>query len=226
MGVGDGLLARYGSTAGAAAYRDKYDRSWSRRLSAGRERSLLRRALSRAGTEGEVLDVPCGAGRMVPVLLERASRVTALDLSPAMTAEATRALAAPIAAGRVVVGEGSVERIEAADRAFDTAVCWRLLHHLTDPADRARALEELGRVVRRAVIVTFADADAWKARSQRRRGRDRRCVTLTRDALAREARAAGLDLEATWRLAGAFSLLAVALLRPAGRTGPEPTARA
>ena len=76
------------------------------------------------------------------------------------------------------------------------------------------------------MIVTFADADAWKARSQRRRGRDRRCVTLTREELAREARTAGLALEATWRLAGAFSLLAVALLRPGEAKGPEPTARA
>lgn len=224
MGVSGGLMERYGSAAGAAAYRDKYARSLSRRLSALREASLLRRALARAGTQGPALDAPCGAGRMVPVLLERAARVTALDLSPAMAEEARRGLAPEVLAGRVVVGEGSVERLPFDDGAFDTAVCWRLLHHLTDPSDRGRVLAELARVARRAVVVTFADAGTWKARSQRRRGRDRRCVKVTSEALAAEAAAAGLRLEGTWRLASAFSLLAVALLRPSGAT-TAPTGR-
>jgi SAM-dependent methyltransferase len=158
---------------------------------------------------------------MVPVLLERASRVAALDLSAAMCAEARAALAPAIEAGRVVVSEGSLERLPFPADAFDTAVCWRLLHHLTEAADRGRVLRELARVARRSVVVTFADAGTWKARSQRRRRRNRRCALLTRASFSAEAAAAGLSLEATWRLAGAFSLLAVALLRPgdAGATG-------
>ena len=79
--VGHGLEQRYGSPAGAAAYRTKYDGSWARRWSARREAALLRWALATAGTEGVALDAPCGAGRMTPVLLERAHRVTAVDLS-------------------------------------------------------------------------------------------------------------------------------------------------
>src|SRR5947207_15757250 len=98
MVVGPGLEQRYGSPEGAAAYRAKYERSWLRRLSARREALLLRWALERAGTEGVVLDVPCGAGRMVPVLLEHGRRVTAVDPSAAMLDEAKASLADDIAA--------------------------------------------------------------------------------------------------------------------------------
>ncbi len=177
--VGHGLEQRYGSPTGAAAYRTKYDGSWARRLSARREAGLLRWALAAAGTEGVALDAPCGAGRLTPVLLERAHRVTAVDLSPAMVDEARATLAGPVADGRVVLGTGSVDALPFADGAFDTAVCWRLLHHVTDPATRVRILAGLARVSRRAVVVTFADAGTWKARFQRWRGRDRRCVKWT-----------------------------------------------
>lgn len=219
MVVGHGLEQRYGSPAGAAAYRTKYDGSWARRLSARREAALLRWALAAAGTEGVALDAPCGAGRMTPVLLERAHRVTAVDLSAAMVEQARAALAAPVADGRVVLGTASVDALPFADGAFDTAVCWRLLHHVTDRATRIRLLEGLARVSRRAVVVTFADAGTWKARVQRWRGRDRRCVKLTGAELADEAREARLTLGATRRLSSVFSLLAVAVLRPAERAG-------
>lgn len=219
MVVGQGLEQRYGSPAGAAAYRTKYDGSWARRLSARREAALLRWALAAAGTEGVALDAPCGAGRMTPVLLERAHRVTAVDLSAAMVEQARAALAAPVADGRVVLGTASVDALPFADAAFDTSVCWRLLHHVTDRATRVRLLAGLARVSRRAVVVTFADADTWKARAQRWRGRDRRCVKLTAAQLADEAREARLTVRATRRLSSVFSLLAVAVLAPEARPG-------
>jgi SAM-dependent methyltransferase len=215
--VGSGLEQRYGSPEGAAAYRTKYEHSLARRWSARREAALLRWALAFAGTEGVALDAPCGAGRMTPVLLEHARRVTAVDLSPAMVAEARAALADAIAVGQVVLGTGSVDALPFDDGAFDTAVCWRLLHHVTDRAARVRILAGLARVARGAVIVTVADAGTWKARLQRWRRRDRRCVRLDVDDLAAEAAAAGLSVRATRRLASWFSLLAVAVLRPAAQ---------
>jgi len=219
MVVGRGLEQRYGSPTGAAAYRTKYDGSWARRLSGRREAALLRWALARAGTEGVALDAPCGAGRMTPVVLERAHRVTAVDFSPAMVEEARVALAGPVADGRVVVGTGSVDDLPFPDGVFDTAVCWRLLHHVTDRATRVRILASLARVSRRAVVVTFADAETWKARLQRWRGRDRRCVKWTSADLRGEAREARLEVVGTRRLASAFSLLAVAVLRPPAPPG-------
>jgi ubiquinone/menaquinone biosynthesis C-methylase UbiE len=221
--VGPGLEQRYGSLEGAAAYRRKYERSWLRRWSAHREATLLRWALAQAQTEGVALDVPCGAGRMVPVLLERARRVTAVDLSAAMVEEAKAALADDVAADRVVLGTASADALPFDRGVFDTAVCWRLLHHVVDRDVRVGILHELARVTRRAVIITFADTGTWKAWSERVRRRTRRCAMLSEADVRAEAHDAGLSLALgdTRRLSIAFSLLAVAVLRPAGGAKPQ-----
>jgi len=224
----DGLRARYDSEAGARAYAEKYEKGVARRLSHRREMRLLRWALHAArgtgsgpgggriggGGAGTALDVPCAAGRLVPVLLETADRVTALDRSPAMVGVAKAALAREIAGGRVLVGEGDAAHLGFGDGAFDTVVCWRLLHHLTSRDDRVAILRELGRTARRAVVVTFADSTTLKARLQRLRGRNRRCAKLSPAEFAAEAADAGLDVLDVKRLSSPFSLLAAAGLRP------------
>ena len=213
--MNDGLRARYDSEAGARAYASKYDRRWSRRLSHRREMNLLRWAMRMTGGDGGTfLDVPCAAGRLVPVLLETADRVTAIDRSPAMVSVASATLAVEIAAGRALVGEGDATALRFDDGAFDTVVCWRLLHHLTDRSLRIDILRELRRTARRLVIVTFADSGTWKARFQRLRGRNRRCQKLTQAEFRAEALEAGLESLAIRRLSSPFSLLAAAALRP------------
>ena len=66
------LLERYGSPKGADAYRRKYEKSRLRKMSGRRELRLVERALSTVGVGGlglhEVLDVPCGAGRLASSL--------------------------------------------------------------------------------------------------------------------------------------------------------------
>lgn len=214
------LLARYGSPEGAAAYRRKYERTWIRRLSNRREMGVVRRGLSAAGARDEILDCPCGAGRLVPVLLERAGRVVGADLSPAMVAEARSALAPLVAAGAVDLRVASADALPFPDRAFDTAVCHRLLHHVSERRDRVRILAELGRVARRGVVVSFQDATTGKGRRQARQGKQGRRVVLHPDELAAEAAEAGLLLvPPVHRLSPRFSLIAVAVLRKAPPPG-------
>jgi SAM-dependent methyltransferase len=213
--VDDRFSARYGGDEAARAYRAKYERSFLRRLSARREAALVGRLLDRAGGRGgEVLDAPCGAGRLVPTLLSRAERVVGVDLSPAMVAAATEALAGEVASGRVALSVGSAEALPFQRGAFRAAVCWRLLHHLAAPEERRRVLAELARVARDAVVVSFADAGTLRARAARRRGRPSRRAPIAVETLAQDARAAGLDLAAHERLSSAFSALAGALLVP------------
>jgi SAM-dependent methyltransferase len=206
----------YGSAADAVAYREKHRRSLVRRLASRREVSLFDRALAQAAAYGKVLDCPAGAGRLGPVLLRRAVRLLACDLSSPMLAEARGALAAPARAGRVAFVRARAEALPFPNGAFDVVVCSRLLHHLPDPAARARLLFELRRVAGRWVVLSFHDATALKRKIRGKRPRSR--VALTPLELADEGAAAGLALVPPVRhVCGWFSLVAVALFRVGAR---------
>jgi SAM-dependent methyltransferase len=214
--VDEALRARYASPAGARAYARKYDASWLRRWSSRRETALVARLVrSLSSGPATVLDVPCAAGRLVRPLLGLASRVVAIDASPAMVEVAREAHADEVASGRVTASVGTAESLPFEDGAFDVVVCWRLLHHLVDAAERARILAEVARVSRAGVVLSFADAGTLRARLQSARRRNRRCVKLSPRALADEASAAGLRVVETRRLSSAFSLVAGAALAKA-----------
>jgi ubiquinone/menaquinone biosynthesis C-methylase UbiE len=202
----------YGTTEGAARYREKHRKSLLRRLASRREVSLFDRALAQAAAYGRILDCPCGTGRLGPVLLRRAVRLVEADLSPAMLGEAATALAAPVRSGRVALVRAPAEALPFPDGAFDVAVCSRLLHHLADPAQRARVLRELARVAGKWVVLSFHDATASKRRLQGKRRRSR--VALAPDQLSAEAAKQRLVLvPPVRRVNGWFSLVAVALFR-------------
>lgn len=202
----------YGTAGGAAEYREKHRRSLLRRLASRREVSLFHRALGQAAAYGRILDCPCGAGRLGPVLLRRAVRLVAADLSGAMLREAGMALAAPARSARVAFVRAAGESLPFPDGAFDAVVCSRLLHHLAEPERRARLLRELARVSGRWVVLSFHDATALKRRLQGRRPRSR--VALSPAELSARAAEEGLVLvPPVRRVNGWFSLVAVALFR-------------
>jgi SAM-dependent methyltransferase len=145
----------------------------------------------------DVLDAPCGAGRLAAEFLARGAPVRCADLSPAMRAEARGALA----------GTPGLRGIEALDLeapsppaewAADLVVCFRLLHHLPDAAARGRVLGALSALSRRLVLVSYHHPVSGHglARAVRRlvtgRRGDRHAITTGR--LAREASAHGLRL--------------------------------
>jgi len=202
----------YGTAEGAAQYREKHRGSFVRRLASRRELSLVYRALAQASASGKILDNPCGAGRLGPVLLRRAVRLVGTDLSRAMIREARTALAVPARAGRVAFARAAADALPFPKGAFDVVVCSRLLHHVTDPEARARLLQELARVAGRWVVLSFHDATTLKRRLQG--DRPRRRVALTPAQLEAEAARPGLILvPPVRRVCGWFSLMAVALFR-------------
>ncbi|MDA1196190.1 MAG: class I SAM-dependent methyltransferase [Planctomycetota bacterium] len=206
------LVARYDSASGAAAYRKKYEGSWIRRLSNRRELAVVRTALARAQTRGRVLDCPCGAGRLTPSLLRFADHVICADASASMVAEAQDALRGRADAGEVTFITASAAALPLADDAVDTAVCHRLIHHMANADERAPVWAELARVAKRRVVISFSDDSTWKARSQRRRGVDRRRSALMPEQLNAEAAAHGLmPIGEPIRLNGLHSLVAVAV---------------
>lgn len=205
--VGNPLEDRYGSPAGAAAYRGKYRGGWTRRLTDLRERALIRWALRRLGGAASVLDVPCGAGRFAPLWREAGARAVLADLSPAMLEEA-RAQALPLV-------RAGADGLPFRDGAFDVVAVVRLLHHVAGRGERVAVFREAARVARRGVIVSFASTGTRKHRRAARRGRAAAAAAVGPEDLAREAGEAGLAVSGVRHLARFFSVLAVAALKKA-----------
>lgn len=94
-----------------------------------------------------VLEVGCGVGAQLQVLLRRFSEVryTGVDIVAAQLQRARQLLAAPIAAGRVELVEGSAYRLPFPDASFDGACIFWVLEHLND---HLGVLREIHRVLK------------------------------------------------------------------------------
>lgn len=103
-----------------------------------RWRRFLVSRLPRGG--GDVLDVATGTGLVADRLLAEGFRVTGLDQSPEMLAEARRRLN-----GRARLIEASAESMPFEDAEFDHLTFTYLLRYVDDPGS---VLAELARVVR------------------------------------------------------------------------------
>ena len=195
-------MRHYATPEGAVAYEAKYRGSLLRRVGHRREAALVARMLARFGHIEELLDCPCGAGRMLPTASHHARRVVGADLWPTMLHEAQRQGFGLLAA--------DVSRLPFRDAQFDVALCHRLLHHIADSGERATILGELARVTRRGIVCSFWDAGTRRGR----RIRSSRRVVIPAEQLAAEAEAAGLRLEAPLLHVGSiFSAQAIACLR-------------
>jgi demethylmenaquinone methyltransferase/2-methoxy-6-polyprenyl-1,4-benzoquinol methylase len=89
---------------------------------------------------GHVLDVATGTGLVAEALLGRGFRVTGLDQSPGMLANARARFG-----GRVDLVEGSADELPFADASFDHLTFTYLLRYVDDPG---ATVAELARVVR------------------------------------------------------------------------------
>ena len=131
----------------AERYRDQRFDTGSGRGTHRRESRALVELLAIAGvTSGPWLDVPCGAGRLstllpTPVILVDRD----LDMVRACPHDTTRICA-------------SVHDLPFADGSFAGVICLRLLHHIPGAPERRKILEELRRVSRGPVIVSFFHA--------------------------------------------------------------------
>ncbi|MBI5431495.1 MAG: class I SAM-dependent methyltransferase [Planctomycetes bacterium] len=160
----------------------------SRRAEA-RDPRLVAQLLEHAVPSPErVLDVPCGTGRLFPTLAARGASIVGLDASREMLAHTDR--------DRPVV-QGDALALPFADASFDAVVCCRLAHHLHRDEDLSRLLDELARVARRWVLLSFWDAGAlptWRKRVGLKRNEGTRGrLARSRRELAHALDAAGLE---------------------------------
>ena len=216
---------RHLDPAEALAYRDKFARSWTRRLSHAREKRLVLGFVDEAldllpdvvqAGSPRLLDFPCGAGRFAPLLAPRVARYVGADHSPAMLSLCRDALDAAGCSQSASFVEGDARDMPLEDASFDIATCIRLIHHFQNPAVQTKILAEFARVTTGPLVLTFLDADAPKQWLHARRcalsGRRSRRAPLSREQLASLGEASGWKLLETASLSGLFSGQSVALL--------------
>ena len=96
---------------------------------------------------GTCVEVGCGPGRMTADLARRFDRVIALDVSPAMLAQARERLVAEHVSNVELVAVGGERLDGVADAVADTLVCYLVLQHLPSARAVERYVHEFGRVL-------------------------------------------------------------------------------
>jgi ubiquinone/menaquinone biosynthesis C-methylase UbiE len=138
-----------------AAVAEDYD-SWRYETPRGRRRNrrdlaAIGRALDEAARRGgqvrSALDLPCGTGRLVPLLFERRIAASGADVSLDMLRQAVRKFGKEFP-----ILQCSADAIPLRDTSLDAAFAIRFLFHL-DRAGRVRVLREMARVSRRWLIL-------------------------------------------------------------------------
>ena len=116
------------------------------------EMRLIQRAFELV-PRGSVLDAPCGGGRVGLWLAHRGYAVTAADLSEGMLDITRQKVAAESL--NVTVEKQDVESLNYDSKSFDAVVSFRLFHHFPNTTIRARVVNELCRVARRHVLLSY-----------------------------------------------------------------------
>ena len=123
------------------------------------EMRLLDRGFALIPKEHTVLDVPCGGGRVFLRLAEKGYKVRGADLSDAMIAFAQQN--AEKAGLGIKVEKEDIEALSYDDMSVDTIVCFRLFQHFPTPAIRQRAVNEMCRVARHYVVLSYFSPYSW-----------------------------------------------------------------
>ena len=136
------------------------------------------------GPGAAVLDAGCGSGRYAVALARLGYRVTGVDRSQELLAEARAAAAR--AALPIALVEGDLANLAPCARpgGYDALVCRGVLNDVIGAADRAAVLDAFGRALRPGGIVLL-DARDWEGSVARKTAQPvtERCVTTARGTL-------------------------------------------
>lgn len=134
------------------------------RLVHERELRVVRELLRGRARPRQVLDSPCGYGRLAPLIAElEPEQVLFLDRNPARL----EALAgSPLAQGRARLRGDLLAGLPLREGAVELSFCFRFLQHLRCAQQRRTALTELRRVTRGALIASYYRAGGLHQLSQ------------------------------------------------------------
>lgn len=152
---------KYQSPSAAQAYNRRYRQK--RVKTTQRESVILRKLLSKYGGSETVLDLPCGGGRLSPVIGEFTRTILEMDLAPGQLLYGLKNCRIR---ARQIWMRASAFDIPLENGSVDGTVCIRLSHHLYTLEEKEKLLSELLRVARRFVVFYFVDSNAPKYKSR------------------------------------------------------------
>jgi ubiquinone/menaquinone biosynthesis C-methylase UbiE len=182
-------------------------------------------AMDRAAAEGRTirsaLDIPCGTGRIHPLLSDRSVGTVGADLSFEMMQVARgKGAGDPNVRGFV---RCDAERLPFEDRSFDAVFSIRFVFHLPDDV-RRNAIREMARVSREWVIVDYRHRYTLKyflkAMKLRLGFHTKPLKRVSRDEIAEDFRVSGLQLVDIYSTFPLFSDKWVVLARKIPRETP------
>lgn len=186
------ILSRYNSAEGAKSYTRKWKKHWTERVNNRTEQVLLERILDRIGNLGDNsvgLDLPCGYGRLAPLVSQNVGRLVESDWSFHLLGEA-RTFLAGASDMRPVLGfvRGTALQLPFTDQTFDLVLSARLCHHISAESERLQYVEEVLRISRNYAVFTYFDVSSLKNRlhSARRRFNGKRPKWTLSNAQVRE----------------------------------------
>jgi len=122
------------------------------------EKHALNKALKHIDKNSLILDLPCGTGRITEFLLQKGYFVVGADISEAMIAIAKEKLQK--FSGFKGIFRTDAENLSFLDKSFDYSVSVRLMGHLP-PDIRIKILQEMRRVTKKQIVVTFYITDLF-----------------------------------------------------------------
>ncbi|MCX5654921.1 MAG: methyltransferase domain-containing protein [Planctomycetota bacterium] len=187
----DAFARRYATAADAANYRDsRFARSRHGRKVDAAERRIIGDWLRGLTLTGPVLDVPCGTGRLLPILAARAAQTVGADVAPEMIRLARQAAHEAGAACSFIAADA--RHLPVADDTFELVMAIRLLHRIPGRAERVEVLKELARASRKWILFSFYSRRTWRGLRDRLRGR---YGGETRRDIAEEVAEAGMRVD-------------------------------
>lgn len=189
---------RFGGAKAAEKYAAAHQGSATHR----RETRCISQLLNDVPIGASVLDLPCGAGRFLPLLHDELGlTVTEADSSPHMVEQAQQS-ATGDEFDDVTFAVADALATGFPNDSFDAVVCNRLFHHFNEQETRVAALKELRRICVGPIVISFFCSLSWDAAIFRikntvrmRKPTDR--VPIRRSAFESNARAAGLKITRT-----------------------------
>jgi ubiquinone/menaquinone biosynthesis C-methylase UbiE len=166
------ILARYNSADGAKSYTRKWQKHWTERVNNRTEQALLTRIFNDIGYLGDDslgLDLPCGYGRLFPLVSANVARMVEGDWSFHLLQEAREFLnhAAPEVRPPMGFVRGTALKLPFADRTFDLVLSVRLCHHISSEEERLNYAREVLRISGNYAVFTYFDTDSVKNRVHR-----------------------------------------------------------